>query len=106
MTRISTAPTTVPKPDSVLFGELAIAAGLVGQPVAVCYSESTAAMDCELWKHFSEFAGSSHVLHVHSQKDVTTLRKAEQNLKSLGFDVEKMHIVLQEQQSLEERWER
>ena len=33
-------------------------------------------MDCELWKYFSEFARPSHVLHVHSQKDVTTLRKA------------------------------
>ena len=52
MTRINTAPTAVPKPDSVVFGELAIAAGLAGQPVAVCYSESTAAVDCELWKYF------------------------------------------------------
>ena len=76
MTRINTACNTVPKPDSVLFGELAIAAGLAGQPVAVCFSESTAIMDCELWKYFSEFATPAHVLHVHSQKDVTTLKKA------------------------------
>ena len=76
MTSINAAPVSVSKPDSVLFGELAIAAGLVGQPVAVCFSESTATVDCELWKYFSEFARPSHVLHVHSQKDVTTLRKA------------------------------
>ena len=72
MTRINTAPTAVPKPDSVVFGELAIAAGLAGQPVAVCFSESTATHDCELWKYFSEFARPSHVLHVHSQKDYYT----------------------------------
>jgi len=42
----------------------------------VCFSESTAAIDSELWKCFSEFARASHVLHVHSQKDVTRLRKA------------------------------
>lgn len=76
MTRINTDPTAVLKPDSVVFGELAIAAGLAGQPVAVCFTESTATMDCELWKYFSEFARPSHVLQVHSQKDVTTLRKA------------------------------
>ncbi len=56
MTRINTACNTVPKPDSVLFGELAIAAGLAGQPVAVCFLESTATIDCELWNYFSEFA--------------------------------------------------
>jgi hypothetical protein len=76
MTRINTVPASVPKPDSVLFGELAIAAGVVGQPVAVYFSESTATVDCELWKYLSEFARHSYVLHVHSQKDVTTLRKA------------------------------
>ena len=45
MTRINTASTAVPKPDSVLIGELAIAAGLAGQPIAVFFSESTTAMD-------------------------------------------------------------
>ncbi len=76
MTRISTTLTAVAKPDSVLFGELAIAAGLAGQPIAVCFSESPAAVDCELWKYFSVLARPARVLHVHCQKDVTELRKA------------------------------
>ena len=59
MTRISTAPLRVTKPHSVLFGELAIAAGFVGKPVAVCFSESTASLDCELWKYFAQIAGPS-----------------------------------------------
>jgi hypothetical protein len=33
-------------------------------------------VDCELWKYLSEFARPSYVLHIHSQKDVTTLSKA------------------------------
>jgi len=35
-----------------------------------------------------------------------TFAEAEQNLKSLGFDVGKMNIILQEQQILEDLWER
>ena len=37
MTRISTTRVPIRKPDSVVFGELAIAAGLAGNPVAVCF---------------------------------------------------------------------
>ena len=35
-----------------------------------------------------------------------TFEKAEQDLRSVGFDVDAMHIVLREQQTLEESWER
>lgn len=75
MTRINTASRAVLKPDSGVIGEMAIAAGLVGQPIAVCFAESTATMDCELWKYLSTLARPSRVLNVNSQKDVTTLRK-------------------------------
>ena len=76
MTRISTTPAAIRKPVSVLFGELAIAAGLAGKPVAVCFSESTAAVDCELWKYLAQFTGPGRVLHVYSQADVRKLTKA------------------------------
>ena len=56
MTRISTTPVTIHKPVSVLFGELAIAAGLAGEPLAVCFSESAATLDCALWKYFAQVA--------------------------------------------------
>ncbi|MCH7688169.1 MAG: hypothetical protein IH899_16055 [Planctomycetes bacterium] len=75
MTRISTAPIRVTKPHSVLFGELAIAAGFAGKPVAVCSSESTATLDCELWKYFTQIAGPSRVLHVYGKPDVKKLVK-------------------------------
>lgn len=76
MTQISTTSTSIHKPDSVAFGELAIAAGLSGRPVALCFSESAAAIDCELLTCFAQLTGPSQVLHVHSQADVTKLRKS------------------------------
>ena len=75
MTRIGTTPVAIRKPVSVLFGELAIAAGLAGKPVAVCFSESAATLDCELWKYFAQVGGPSRVLHVHGKPDVKRLIK-------------------------------
>lgn len=49
---------SIPKPDSILLGELAIASGSAGRPAAVCFTESSAALDAELWQYFAEFAGS------------------------------------------------
>jgi hypothetical protein len=76
MTRINTTPAAIRKPDSVLFGELAIAAGMTGNPVAVCFSESAAVVDCELWKYLAQCAGPGRAMHVHSQIDVHKLTKA------------------------------
>lgn len=66
----------VAKPDTIAVGELAIAAGLAGRPVAVCFTESSAALDADLWQYFAQFAGSSRVWHVYSQADVRGLRKS------------------------------
>ena len=75
MTRISTTPAPIRKPDSVSFGELAIAAGLAGKPISVCFSENSANVDCELWKYFTQLIGPERVLHVHTQADIRKLTK-------------------------------
>ncbi|MCH7988939.1 MAG: hypothetical protein IID46_07280 [Planctomycetes bacterium] len=75
MTRVCTAPNGVTKPHSVLFGELAIAAGFVGKPIAVCFAESSAALDCDLWLHLAQIGGPSRVLHVHGKPDIKKLVK-------------------------------
>ena len=54
---------------------MAIAAGFVGKPAAVCFPESTATLDCELWKYFTQIAGPSRVLHVYGKPDVKRLEK-------------------------------
>ena len=76
MTRVNTTLSPIRKPDSVVLVELAIAAGLAGNPVAVCFSESTATVTCQIWKYFAQFAGPERVLHVHSQTDIRKLTKA------------------------------
>lgn len=94
MTRISTTLALIRKPDSVAFGELAIAAGLAGKPVAVCFSESAATVDCELWKFFSQFADPSRVLHVHNQTDVRKLRKAVGHWRLVVVHVPRLHNIV------------
>ncbi len=75
MTQINTTPVSICKSDSVLFGELAIAAGFVGTPIAVCFTESSAALDCALWMHLAQIGGPSRVLHVHGKPDVNEVGK-------------------------------
>ena len=75
MTRINTTLAPIRKPDSILFGELAITAGIVGKPVAVFFSESTATLDCEHWKYFAQIAGPTRKLHIHGKSDIKRLVK-------------------------------
>jgi hypothetical protein len=55
---------------------MAIAAGSAGRPVAVCFTESSATLDAELWQYFAEFTGSGRVCHIYSQADIRGLRKS------------------------------
>lgn len=75
MTTNMTTTAGMTKPDLIAFGELGIAAGMAGKPIAICFSESAATVDCEHWKYFVRFTDLERVLHVHSQADVTRLKK-------------------------------
>ena len=76
MTTNMTTTAGMTKPDLIAFGELGIAAGMAGKPIAICFSESAATVDCEHWKYFVRFTDPERVLHVHSQADVTRLKKS------------------------------
>ena len=76
MTRVNSSAHHTPKPHSVTVGELAISAGIVGHPITVCFTESPADVDCELWKYLARFADPGRVLHVHGQTEVRKLSKA------------------------------
>ena len=75
MTRLLAMPVPPPAPVSVVLPELAVAAGLAGHSVTVCFDGFAAPLLCELWKRFVEQVGSSHVHHVTSQSDVRKLAK-------------------------------
>jgi hypothetical protein len=61
------------RPSSVALGELAIAAGLVGQSLAVNFRDFPALILCQLWRHFTEGVGPGQVLRVCTRKDLKNL---------------------------------
>ena len=61
------------RPSSVALGELAIAAGLVGQSLAVNFRDFPAMIICELWRYFTEGVGPAQVLRVCTRKNLKDL---------------------------------
>ena len=73
MTRL-TVPQPVPAtPRTVHLGELAIAAGMAGRPVTLCYQEFPAPLLSEVWRHHIGTAGPEAVYHVRTQSDLNKL---------------------------------
>lgn len=75
MTRLTSAPTLPTKPTSVTLCELAIAAGVAGHSVTLCFQEFPAPLLCQLWKYSAQYAGSVGVRHIRTQADIRKLAK-------------------------------
>lgn len=73
MTRLSTPLELPPTPRSVVFGELAAAAGVAGQSVGLVYQDFPGPALGEMWKHFAHGLESGEVVHVRTQADVRRL---------------------------------
>jgi hypothetical protein len=73
MTRLPIGPGCLPNPRSVILGEAAIAAGMAGHGIALCWQDFPAPILCELWKHFAACAGPGRVRQISSQADVRKL---------------------------------
>lgn len=73
MTRLATPFSPPPRPHSVVLGELAIAAGIAGQPITLLYRDFPAPVLCEIWKHHARGLRADQVLQVRSQADVRSL---------------------------------
>ncbi len=80
MTRL--APTLPPglKPTSVALSELAIAAGLAGDSIAVRFQDYPAPVLCGLWQYLACAVESSAVVHARGQADV---RRLPENLEEV-----------------------
>ncbi len=90
-------PTGLPaRPHSVALGELAIAAGLVGQSLAVNFRDFPAMILCELWKYFTEGVGPGQVLRIRNRKDMKVLEEP--------LDVLRLAIVHDERLCGETSW--
>lgn len=57
------------RPASVVLGELAIAAGLVGESVTVA-CDFPANTLCQIWKAYAQALGAGNVIHARSKKDI------------------------------------
>ncbi len=57
------------RPTSVVLGELAIAAGLVGESVTIA-CDFPANTLCQVWKYYTQALGVGNVIHVRAKKDL------------------------------------
>ncbi len=57
------------RPPSVVLGELAIAAGLVGESVTIT-CDFPANTLCQVWKYYTQALGVGNVIQVRAKKDL------------------------------------
>lgn len=57
------------RPASVALGELAIAAGLVGESVTITCDFSANTL-CQIWKYYTQALGAGNVIHARGKKDI------------------------------------
>ena len=92
MTRLPT-PQPVPKaPSTVRLGELAIAAGMAGFPVTVCYQEFPAPELSQVWKYYIRSVRASEVHHIHTQRDLNKLPERLAEVRIVLIHVPRLHI--------------
>ena len=57
------------RPPSVAIGELAVAAGLVGESVTIS-CDFPANTLCQVWKYYTQALGAGNVIQVRAKKDL------------------------------------
>lgn len=73
MTRLCIPRPAPSKPISVALCELAIAAGVAGQSLTLCFDGYPAPVLCQLWRYCTRYTGPSELHHVRTQADVGKL---------------------------------
>jgi hypothetical protein len=68
----------------VTLSELAIAAGMIGHSVTLCFQGFPAPTLCQLWKYCIRYAGPETVRHIHVQADV----------RKLAEEIDQVRLVL------------
>jgi hypothetical protein len=70
------------RPDSVALGELAIAAGLVGESITIA-SDFPANTLCQIWKYHTQALGADNVIHVRANKDIKGLEHGVAGIRAV-----------------------
>jgi len=79
-------------PDIVRLGELAIAAGIAGLPVTLCYPDFPAPVLSRIWQHYVRFVGSDAAHHVSTQGDLKGLTKQMCDVRLVMVHTPRLHI--------------
>ena len=66
----------------MVVGELAIAAGLVGESVTITY-DFAANTICQIWRYYTQALGASNVLHAREKKDVKDFGSRLTNVRAV-----------------------
>lgn len=76
MTRLHAMPLVPPAPVSVRLVELAVAAGVAGHSITLCFQDYPAPILSEVWKIIVNQLGAERVFQVTSQADIRKLAEA------------------------------
>ncbi len=71
------------KPSTVSIAELAIASGIAGQSITVCFDDYPAPVVCALWKDLTQRFDSDKVLQIDGRTDLRKLEKQFDRLRLL-----------------------
>lgn len=75
MPRINNPKRLASRPASIILGELAIAAGVAGRTVALCFEDYSAPILCEMCRYLLHGLGTEGVVQIRSQADLKKLDK-------------------------------
>ena len=92
MTRTSTRRSGPATPSSVRLGELAIAAGLAGDSVTLCFQDFPAPVLSGIWQHHARAVGPDAVHHIHTQKDLNKLPLRMAEVRVVIVHTPRLHI--------------
>lgn len=92
MTRTSARRSVPATPSSVRLGELAMAAGLAGDSVTLCYHDFPAPVLSGIWQHHTRAVGPDAVHHIHTQKDLNKLPSRMAVVRVVIVHTPRLHI--------------
>ena len=92
MTRLPIAHALPSPPSSILLGELAIAAGMAGFPVTLCYQEFPVPELSQVWKHCIRSVGPDEVHHIHTQRNLDKLPGRLAEVRIVLVHTPRLHI--------------
>jgi hypothetical protein len=92
MTRLSTAHRPPSKPRSVMLGDLAIAAGIAGQSITLCYQDFPAPLLCETWRCHARSLDAEEVFHVRTQADLRKLTERVAEVRLVLVHALRLHV--------------